>query len=93
MNGADLIVHKLRERGIEWLTTLCGHGLDPLFRAARDGGVRLIDTRNEQTASYIAGACGRLAPPPGVCAVSSGVAHINALTGVANAWFDHGPSF
>ena len=91
MNGADLIVHKLREYGVEWLATLCGHGLDPLFRAARDGGIRIIDTRNEQTASYIAEACGRLTRRPGVCAVSSGVAHINALTGVANAWFDRSP--
>ena len=41
MNGADLIVHKLREHGIEWLTTLCGNGLDPLFRVARDGGIGL----------------------------------------------------
>lgn len=91
MTGAGLIIQTLREHGIDWMATLCGHGLDPLFHAAREAGMRLVDTRNEQTASYIADAWGRLTRRPGVCAVSSGVAHVNALTGVANAWFDHGP--
>ena len=91
MTGAELIVTILREYGIGWMATLCGHGLDPLFHAARKAGMRLIDTRNEQTASYIADAWGRLTRRPGVCAVSSGVAHVNALAGVANAWFDRGP--
>jgi acetolactate synthase-1/2/3 large subunit len=91
MTGADLIIKTLREYGIDWIATLCGHGLDPLFNAARNGGMRLIDTRNEQTASYIADAWGRLTGRPGVCAVSSGVAHVNALAGLANAWFDRSP--
>src|SRR5260370_23460972 len=73
------------------MATLCGHGLDPVFQAARNAGMRLVDTRNEQTASYIAESSGRLTGQPGVCAVSSGVAQVNALTGVANAWFDRAP--
>src|SRR5215831_16448154 len=91
MTGAGLIIQTLREHGIDWMATLCGHGLDPLFHAACEAGMRLVDTRNEQTASYIADAWGRLTRRPGVCAVSSGVAHVNALAGVANAWFDSGP--
>ena len=73
------------------MATLCGHGLDPLYHAAKKGGLRLVDTRNEQTAAYIAEACGRLTGRPGVVAVSSGVAHANALTGVMNAYFDGAP--
>ena len=91
MTGADQIVDILKQQGIDWIATLCGHGLDPLFHAARNAGMRLIDTRNEQTASYVADAAGRLTRRPGVCAVSSGIAHVNALSGVANAWFDHSP--
>lgn len=81
----------LAERGVSWISTLCGHGLDPLFQAARQAGIRLVDTRNEQTAAYVAECYGRLAKRPGVCAVSSGVAVANALTGVMNAWFDSSP--
>src|SRR6266571_6528380 len=91
MTAAEWLVRGLRERGVDWMATLCGHGLDPLFHAARRAGMRLIDTRNEQTAAYIADAYGRLTRRPGICAVSSGVAQVNALTGVANAWFDQGP--
>jgi acetolactate synthase-1/2/3 large subunit len=53
--------------------------------------MRLVDVRNEQTAGYIADTYGKLTRKPGVCAVSSGVAHANALTGVLNSWFDDSP--
>ncbi|MBI3680342.1 MAG: thiamine pyrophosphate-binding protein [Acidobacteria bacterium] len=89
--AVEWFVEGLRERGVDWIATLCGHGLDPLFDAARRAGLRLIDTRNEQTAGYIAECYGRLTRRPGVCASSSGVAVVNAMTGMLNAWFDHAP--
>ncbi len=91
MNGAELFVERLRAHGVEWIATLCGHGLDPLFDACRRAGLRLVDTRNEQSASYLADAWSRLSRRPGVVAASSGVAHVNALTGLTNAWFDGAP--
>src|SRR5258706_8891230 len=91
MTAAELLVWELKQRDIDWMATLCGHGLDPLFQAARKAGMRLVDARNEQTAAYLADAYGRLTRRPGVCAVSSGIAQVNALTGVTNAWFDHAP--
>lgn len=91
MTAVEWFVRRLREHGVEWVATLCGHGLDLLYHAAKRAGIRLIDTRNEQTAGYMADAFGRLTRRPGVCAVSSGVAHVNALTGVVNAWFDGSP--
>ncbi|HEY3836854.1 MAG TPA: thiamine pyrophosphate-binding protein [Bryobacteraceae bacterium] len=91
MTAAEMLVQRLRQHGVEWIALLCGHGLDPLLNAARQAGLRLVDVRNEQTCAYLADAFGRLQRRPGVCAVSSGVAHINALTGVANAYFDGAP--
>ncbi len=91
MTACEWLVEGLRERGITWIATLCGHGLDPLYHAAKQGGLRLVDTRNEQTASYLAGSCGRLTRQPGVVAVSSGVAHANAMSGVVDAYFDGAP--
>src|SRR5689334_3859845 len=91
MTAADLLVRALRQGGVEWIATLCGHGLDPLLNAAREAGVRLVDARNEQTCAYVADGFSRLTGRPGVCAVSSGVAVINALSGVANASFDCAP--
>ena len=89
--AVDWFVKALRDRGVTWISTLCGHGLDPLFQAATQAGIRLVDTRNEQTAAYAAEAYGRLAKHPGVCAVSSGVAVANAFSGLLNAWFEGAP--
>ncbi|MBM3499157.1 MAG: thiamine pyrophosphate-binding protein [Armatimonadetes bacterium] len=91
MNGADLLVKELQARGTPCLYTLCGNGLDAIFDATHRANLRVIDTRNEQAAAYMADTAGRLTRRLGVVAVSTGVAHINALTGVCNAWFDGSP--
>lgn len=91
MTGADLLALTLRERNVEFVATLSGNGLNPFYLACRDANIRLIDTRNEQAAAYIADAYARLTRRVGVVAVSSGIAHVNALTGIANAWFDGAP--
>ncbi len=91
MNGAELFVRELKTRGVSYIATLCGHGQDPLYEACKKFDLQLVDVRNEQAASYIAEVTGRLTRQPGVCAVSSGVAHANALTGVVDAHFDGAP--
>ena len=91
MNGADALAGALVRQGVEWISTLCGHGMNEVYAACGRAGIRLIDTRNEQTAAYMAECWGRLSRQVGVCAVSSGVAHANALTGVTNAHFDGAP--
>lgn len=91
MTGAQLFVRELQKRGVAYIATLCGNGLDPFYNACREAGLRLVDVRNEQAAGYIAEVTGRLSRRVGVCASSSGVAHVNALTGVVNAYFDGAP--
>ncbi len=91
MTGAQLFVRELQKRGVAYIAALCGNGLDPLFNASHEEGRRLVDVRNEQAAGYMAEVTGRLSRRVGVCAASSGVAHVNALTGVVNAYFDGAP--
>jgi acetolactate synthase-1/2/3 large subunit len=91
MTGADLLVRLLKAQDVPFVTTLCGNGLDPLFAACKRQGLRLVDVRNEQAAGYMADAVGRLTRHVGVCTSSSGVAHLNALTGLVNAYFDGAP--
>lgn len=91
MNGAQATVALLQRMGVPFISALCGNGLDPLLVAADAAGLRVIDTRNEQAAAYVADAYARLTGKLGVCAVSSGVAHVNALAGVTNAWYDGAP--
>jgi len=89
--AADVFVAELQARGVRFVATLNGHGLDPFYLACRRAGMRMIDVRNEQAAAYMAEVTGRLTRSVGVCAVSGAVAHANALTGVLNAWFDGAP--
>jgi len=91
MTGADVLALTLRERNVEFVSTLCGNGLNPLYLACAAEEIRLIAARNEQAAAYIADTYARLTRRVGVCAVSSGIAHVNALTGLTNAWFDGSP--
>ena len=91
MIGADLLVSILKNHGVTFVATLCGNGLNPFLVACQAAGVRLVDTRNEQAASYMADAYARLTGQLAVCAVSSGIAHANALAGVINACYDGAP--
>lgn len=91
MDGAHWLVCELKRRDVPFLAVLCGNGLDPLLAACADEGLRLVDTRNEQAASYVADAYARLTGKVGVCAVSSAVAHVNGLAGMLNAYYDGAP--
>ncbi len=91
MTGADVLARDLLARGIRYVTTLSGNGLNPFYEACRQAGLRLVDFRNEQAASFAADAGARLSGQLRVCAVSSAGAHVNALVGVMNAWFDGSP--
>jgi acetolactate synthase-1/2/3 large subunit len=89
--AADLLVEELQARGVPFVASLNGHGLDPFYLACSRAGMRVIDVRNEQSAGYMAEVTGRLNRSVGVAAVSGAVAHANALSGVLNAWFDGAP--
>jgi len=91
MNGAQWFVRTLRERGVEYVFVLCGNGLNAFLDACLDFDMKVIDARNEQGASYMADAWGRFTRRIGVAAVSSGPGHTNAVTGVANSFWDGGP--
>ena len=91
MTTAELLLKELKARDIHNIYALCGNGLDPILDASHGEAMRIIDTRNEQAAAYMADTVGKLTRRIGVAMVSSGVAHLNALTGVCNAWFDGSP--
>src|SRR5262245_14682134 len=89
--ASDLLVGELQARGVPFVATLNGHGLDPFYVACLKANMRVIDVRNEQSAGYMAEVTGRLSRSVGVAAVSGAVAHANALSGLLNAWLDGAP--
>lgn len=91
MTAADVLVESLRARGIDFLSAVSGNGLGPLLDACRRAQFRVVDTRTEYSAAYLAEAYARLTGKVGVVAASSGIAHVNANAGLMNAWFDGSP--
>ncbi|MGI5834869.1 MAG: thiamine pyrophosphate-binding protein [Chloroflexota bacterium] len=91
MIGADLVAHALKAHGVTFISALVGNGINPVLFSARQAGIKVVDTRNEQTASFMAESYGRFTCRVGVCAVSSGGGHTNALSGLVNAHLGNAP--
>jgi acetolactate synthase-1/2/3 large subunit len=89
IEGGRLVVEAFKKEGIKHLFTLCGSSINPIYDACLDGGIRIIDTRHESAAVYMADVWSRITGGPGVSAVTSGPGHSNSLTGIAIAWKAH----
>ncbi|XP_040065378.2 2-hydroxyacyl-CoA lyase 1 isoform X3 [Ixodes scapularis] len=85
IDGARVLVEALRKQGVEYMFGVVGVPVFEVALAAQQAGIKFIGMRNEQAASYAAGAMGYLTRRPGVCVVVSGPGVIHALAGLANA--------
>jgi 2-hydroxyacyl-CoA lyase 1 len=85
IKGADLLAKSLVEQGVQYMFGVVGFPVGPLADAAQKAGLPYIGMRNEQTASYAAGAVGFLTGRPGSCITVTGPGVIHGLAGLANA--------
>ena len=85
ITGADLLAKSLKEQGVQFMFGVVGFPVGPLAEAAQKAGLPYIGMRNEQTASYAAGAVGFLTGRPGSCITVTGPGVIHGLAGLANA--------
>ncbi len=85
VTGGRLVVDALKKEGVEYIFSLSGGHINPIYQACLDTGIKVIDTRHEQAAAHMAEAWGKLTRRPGVCVVTAGPGFTNAITGVANA--------
>lgn len=83
--GADRLLRRLRERGVDTAFGLCGDHVNPLFVAAPRHGLRIIDSRHEAAAVHMADGYARAGRRAGVSIVTGGPGHTNSLTGIATA--------
>jgi 2-hydroxyacyl-CoA lyase 1 len=85
IKGADLLAKSLKAQGVEYMFGVVGFPVGPIAAAAQKVGLPYIGMRNEQTASYAAGAVGYLTGRPGACIVVTGPGVVHGLAGLANA--------
>lgn len=84
-------VAALMEFGTDTMFTLNGGHIWPLFDAARDQGMKVIDTRHEQTATFAAEAYAKLTRKPGFAALTAGPGITNGTSAITSAWFNGSP--
>jgi len=84
-------VAALLAHGTDLLFTLNGGHIWPLYEGARQAGLRVLDTRHEQTATFAAEAYAKLTRRLGVAALTAGPGVTNGVSAVTSAWFNGSP--
>ena len=85
LDGNTLIARSLKKQGVEKMVGIGGFPVFGIAAAAQAEGIQFIGMRNEQAASYAAGAVGYLTGRPGACLTVSGPGMIHGIAGLANA--------
>ena len=85
MKGSDLLVSALENEGVERIFSVPGEENLDVVELLRRSSIKLIVTRHEQAASFMAATQGRLTGRPGVCLATLGPGALNLTTGAAFA--------
>ena len=75
----------LENKGVEYCFALPGEENLDFLEAIRKSKIKLIVTRHEQAAAFMAATYGRLTGRPGLCLATLGPGALNLVTGVAYA--------
>ena len=85
MKGSDLLVSALENEGVERIFGVPGEETLDIVESLRGSRIKLILTRHEQPAAFMAATHGRLTGQPGVCLATLGPGALNLTTGAAYA--------
>jgi acetolactate synthase I/II/III large subunit len=85
MNGAELLVSALENEGVKQIFGVPGEENLDVVEALRRSTIKLVVTRHEQAAAFIAATHGRLTGEAGVCLSTLGPGALNLTTGAAYA--------
>jgi acetolactate synthase-1/2/3 large subunit len=95
MTLSDLIINYLEQLGVEYVFSVPGGPLGPLYdalvRSEERGGPRSILARHEAGGAFMADGYARETGKIGVCCATTGPGATNLITGVASAYTDHIP--
>jgi acetolactate synthase-1/2/3 large subunit len=90
-HGGIAVAKALQALGVDHLFTLTGGHIFPILDGCHQSGIRIVDTRHEQTAAFAAEGWARLNRSVGVCAVTAGPGVTNAISPLAQANFNQAP--
>ena len=85
MKASDLFVKALENEGVEYVFGIPGEENLDFLNSIKDSKIKLILTRHEQGAGFMAATVGRLTGKPGVCLATLGPGATNLVTPAAYA--------
>jgi acetolactate synthase-1/2/3 large subunit len=85
MKASDLLVKALENEGVEYIFGVPGEENLDFLNSLKDSSIRLIVTRHEQGAGFMAATWGRLTEKTGVCLATLGPGATNLVTPAAFA--------
>lgn len=85
MTASDLFIHALENEGVEYIFGIPGEENLDFLESLRTSSIKLIVTRHEQVAGFMAATYGRLTGKPGVCLSTLGPGATNFVTAAAYA--------
>lgn len=91
MNGGRAVVEALRAAGVEYAFCVPGESFLPILDELRDTDIRVVATRHESGAAFMAEALGKLTGRPAVCMGSRAPGATNLSIGVHTANEDGTP--
>ncbi|WP_109831544.1 acetolactate synthase large subunit [Reichenbachiella versicolor] len=83
--ASDLFIQALENEGVEYIFGIPGEENLDLLNSLKDSPIRLVLTRHEQGAGFMAATYGRLTGKPGVCLSTLGPGATNLVTPAAYA--------
>ena len=84
-HGGRIVARAIKAEGVDHVFTLCGGHIQNIYDGCIDEGIRVVDTRHEQTAGHAADGWARVTGKPGVALVTAGPGVTDAVTAAANA--------
>ena len=90
-HGGRLAVEVLARYGVDAMFTLSGGHLFVLYDGAVQAGLRLIDTRHEQTAVFAAEGWAKVTRQLGCAAITAGPGVTNGVSAMTAAWMNGSP--
>jgi acetolactate synthase I/II/III large subunit len=90
-HAGEQTIAAVRSTGTDVMFTLNGGHIWPFYEAARNQGMRVVDTRHEQTATFAAEAYSKLTRQPGLAVLTAGPGITNGVSAVTSAHFNGSP--
>jgi acetolactate synthase-1/2/3 large subunit len=91
LSGGAAAARTLAAHGVDTVFSLNGGHVWPLYDGCVQEGIRLVDTRHEQSAAFAAEAFAKVTRRVGVTALTAGPGVTNGMSAITTAWLNGSP--